>query len=70
MTKPLRYDSAICFRLPKDLHLALIEAAGGQENVHPRLRALITQYVGKRGRERGRRPAEATNPVTDNPSPS
>ena len=52
MTKPLRYDSSINFRLPRSLHEALIEAAGGQERVHPRLRALITQYVGKRARER------------------
>jgi len=65
MTKPLRYDSAICFRLPRSLHDALIEAAGGQDQVHPRLRSLIAQYVGKRGRERGRRVA-APSPVTDN----
>jgi hypothetical protein len=52
MTKPLRYDSSLNFRLPLSLRDAFTEACGGPERAHERLRALITQYVKKRAGER------------------
>lgn len=54
MTKPLTYDRQITFRLSSDMLIAFSDACGGAENVHPRLRALIAQYIKKRSGERMR----------------
>ena len=56
MTKPLTYDRQITFRLSSDMLNALTEACGGAESVHPRLRALIAQYIKKRLGERTKAP--------------
>ena len=52
MTKPLTHDRQVSFRLPSDLLNAFADACGGAEHIHPKLRALIAQYIKKRSGER------------------
>lgn len=54
MTKPLTYDRQITFRLSSEMLAAFADACGGQEYIHPKLRALIAQYIKKRAGERHR----------------